>query len=291
MEQSTLTADELLGHFKSKGAEQAKKFNPEPDPGGSAFTNSAEAQQAAESSTFENFFSRQGTPPPESDEDPASQAPPNSFMAGGDHEPSYKARQSARIVAKMNDFAASQGLAAYAQSPSAKPYKANGEEMEELIDAWAVYLDTVGGEVPPWAVLLLTISFIYGPKFFTAMNHRKLHQGVKYEETKNPEKPDRPADDVEEYEAEEISDDDVDFHAQVYTLNEQARAAGLDQLKSFEPCPESFCKYSWFVNGTKVQANRGQFASQSEQARWGTLMSRYRNAGINYEFLKTTAHA
>lgn len=287
MQTEILTHQELLKHMSQKGKSVSKSAGPKmpksepdnqsikPDPQPS---NNEPIEKPGidlnKKPNFSNFFGQKGKDPEENAGDPSLSEP--QMSADG---PSWKAKNSGRLVAKMSDTLISSSLQAYSGSGTRKQFKADQEEMEELIDAWAEYLDTVNGDIPPGVLLAFTLLMIYAPKGVDAFKMRKDLNAARKKEAE--------ASDIEEVEAEEVGDSEaLDFQLLGRKLNAEAKQLGAPELYRFDPCPEGLCRYHWHFENNQVSATRGRFADQSAQAKWGNIMSVYRAKGIDYEWLR-----
>lgn len=284
MQTETLSHQELLKHMQDRGKSVSKKgpkIDAKPKP--SEAISAEKAPEQAEPKTgldpnkkpnFSNFFGQKGKVPEEDAVEPISTSQETS--ADG---PSWKAKNSGRLVAKMSDTLISSSLQAYSGSGTRRQFKADQEEMEELIDAWAEYLDTVDGDIPPGVLLAFTLLMIYAPKGVDAFKMRKDLNAAKKNQAD--------AEEIEEVEAEEVGNaEDLDFQRLGRKLNAEAKQLEAPELYRFDPCPEGLCRYHWHYQNTQVSATRGRFADQSAQAKWGNIMSVYRAKGIDYEWLR-----
>lgn len=98
---------------------------------------------------------------PEETQNPASES---ASAAPGNEKPLKVSRQSeaaAKMVAKTIDFGWSSGAQFLTESESRKKWAAEDEDMDELVEAWALYIESQGAQIPPWLGLVLLNLIIY----------------------------------------------------------------------------------------------------------------------------------
>lgn len=72
-------------------------------------------------------------------------------------------QSSGKMIAKTIDLGVGKLGNVFTHQPS-KRYRADEEEMEELIEIWALYFEESGGRPPAWLLLVLVCAMVYGPK-------------------------------------------------------------------------------------------------------------------------------
>ncbi len=83
---------------------------------------------------------------------------------------------AARQTAKFFDRSLSFGAQMIAKTDSRDKYKATPEDIEELTDAWASYMELNNINIPPWAILLVVYVTTYMPKFTQAFNDKRFKE-------------------------------------------------------------------------------------------------------------------
>lgn len=85
---------------------------------------------------------------------------------------STKSKAAGQMVAKTIDF----GYGTIGELVTDKDrshWTAKDDEMKELIEAWSIYIESTGQEIPPWVGLLILNVVIYGFKVPTMIKARK----------------------------------------------------------------------------------------------------------------------
>lgn len=289
-----ITHVDLMAHMGQKsstiskkkgGPEAIEKSAPEPAPSAEEKTEAPVNADAGKGDgrkpDFTNWFAKK---PEKSEEETLNDTiDRESAQAFGAGEISVKTRSAARLTARMTDTAFSTGLKLYAGAESNKKFKATSDEFDELVEAFAEYFHSTNTpDIPPGIVLLFTIFLIYSSKFGEAHQMRKDLKKAK-EMAKSKEESD---DFIEEVDAEEVPNSQLDFRALGIKLNQEARLAGAPEMERFDKAPDGMCRYYWHYEGRQVSATRGRFADQQAQSKWGTIMSVYRRAEIEYSWIQ-----
>ncbi|KAB2814570.1 hypothetical protein [Phaeocystidibacter luteus] len=207
----------------------------------------------------------------------------------GASDPSRSALLQARFVANVIDMGASKGLQAVAKHETSKPFKAEKEDQDELIDQIAIYIEQTGSQLSPIAMIVLLIVMIYVTKIPQALQLRKINTRRQREtdakdqsgfQKERPSSSDTTSDEPEVVEAEEVTDLDLELEREMQAINMAARAENLPEFKNYKPLP-GFCKYEWMIKGEKVEAQEGlMFANKSNMGRWSQLIGKYRRANV-----------
>ena len=275
----TISTQDIYDLMGKKGT--ANSNEAEPKPGNDAFSGPDQTANPNpdQADNFDDFLFQGGevkNEEPQPEKDPLA-------------DPSSRSQKTAKVVVKSVDFFASAALQIYADTPTKDPFKLDKSEESELISAVADYVEDQQISMPAWLTLAIVFGVIYWGKFIMARALKKTRK-----KGENPSfdasQAESPAnDEPPTYEAEEISDDELDFSLEISNLNAQAKDAGLPELQKDTPCPLGMCKYNWFVEGLKAPTGSGQFENTSAQSRWGNLMGRYKRAGIDIQFLVDAA--
>lgn len=305
-ENDTLTEEQFFQWAQKKGAESAQAAPssasdsgprtaepsgppPQDPPQDHSGPEPAKPQNdAGKGDDFSNYIFQGGSRPGNPGEDPSEKARDQEafHQKMADTGPGYKAKSTARFASMTFDSLFSAMAQQYAEAPSRKPYKAEDEEMDDLIEAAAAYLETVGADIPPGVMLLLIVMVIYVPKSMQAAKDRKANRGQQSQKsTSQTREEEDHSGGVEEVDAEAVDDSTVDFSTLVSDFNQKARRLGLEEIDADRPVPPGLCKYHFYINGKQVKAQAGQFASSSEQSRWGQQCIRWKKAGLDYKFL------
>lgn len=87
---------------------------------------------------------------------------------------SAKYNRQGRTIAKTIDTLAGGGLMKLAQSDDFDAYRASEPEIVDLSEAWGEYSEEQGVELPPWLGLAILNLTVYAPRFFKALNDKRL---------------------------------------------------------------------------------------------------------------------
>lgn len=114
--------------------------------------------------------------------------PAGEFISAGEPSqpiaPEYKkptahSQRTARMVAKTIDLGFSKSAQMLADAETRDKYKADEEELADIIDAWADYIEAEGMNLPPWLGLLLVNLIVYGLKIPVVLKDRKAAIEIK----------------------------------------------------------------------------------------------------------------
>lgn len=108
---------------------------------------------------------------PDKVEQPSS-GEPTSVADGKKLEVSKKSKAGAQMVTKTIDFAFSRG-AALITHQEAEKWKASKSDEEELLEAWALYIESNNMEIPVWLQLIILNLVIYGFRVPDVIKARK----------------------------------------------------------------------------------------------------------------------
>lgn len=131
--------------------------------GGDFFQGSSNSELSSfleqQANTPKQAYQHEETPDTKEDAKPVNA---NEKVAlGSEVQVSRKALNGGKMVAKTVDYGFSVSAKYISKSPDRDKWKADEADMKELVEAWALYLETVGGEIPPWLGLLLVNLVVY----------------------------------------------------------------------------------------------------------------------------------
>jgi hypothetical protein len=112
---------------------------------------------------------------PEGGQGPSGEPPSKPLKVSGQSE------AAAKMVMKTFDTGWSMGAQLYTGAPERAKYKAEQEDFEDLVEAWALYIESQGMKIPPWLGIALLMVVTYLFKVPSIIKDRKEIQSQKKE--------------------------------------------------------------------------------------------------------------
>jgi hypothetical protein len=112
---------------------------------------------------------------PEGGQGPSAAQPPKPLKVSGQSE------AAAKMVMKTFDTGWSMGAQLYTGAPERAKYKAEQEDFDDLVEAWALYIESQGMNIPPWLGIALLMVVTYLFKIPSIVKDRKEIQAQKNE--------------------------------------------------------------------------------------------------------------
>lgn len=167
-------------------APKQEPSNPFNNLGGKADLDSLLSE--AQSTPKQDYSVPAGDPEGGAEETEGSQGP-SSAQPSKPLKVSGQSEAAAKMVMKTFDTGWSMGAQLYTGAPERAKYKAEQEDFDDLVDAWALYIESQGMNIPPWLGIALLMVVTYLFKVPSIMKDRKDIQLQKKEaERKEREK-------------------------------------------------------------------------------------------------------
>lgn len=261
-----ITLDDILNHQKSqRPAPGPDPDEPIPDGGDGG------------ASVFDEPTGGGGSGDPGRAE-PGGEKTKGSSSQGMWGDPTKASFVQAKAYSRILDRMAAVGLNGIAggTKEERKQYQADPEDLEDIEYLMAVVIEFRHIHWPPEAILGFFLLLVYGAKIPGAVDKRRARNTGK--SNSKPRTDNEPV--VEDVVAEEVSDEEVDLQAELFQINQQARAAGLEQLKHYD-VPAGSCVYHWVILGESVPVGWGQnFKDLASFNRWKKVCYDYEKNGI-----------
>lgn len=94
---------------------------------------------------------------------------------------SKESQAAAKMVMHTFDTGWSIGAQMITEAPDRSKYKADEDDFNELVEAWALYIESVGMKIPPWLGVALLMTVVYLFKIPTIIKDKKAFKALKLE--------------------------------------------------------------------------------------------------------------